>query len=269
VKAVITALCLAASGCATTWAFSQAAGKPQIWDEGARDVSVPSPGVAERFTIELPLVTQYEPPPTSTAGQPPPAPKPIPFALSCSVDQDARDTVYHAAFRYGHVWKKGTAIAFLVEGAIASSIFLLASSDQQAEAIGYGGFFALDAIASGALFFAPRKEIYRHDQKAVTTHVRSDCPEGLELQIGGTSFPVDAAGHLGELGHAALDEWMAAPRDAIEVRVAGQARELPVGGAERCAWQRDHHRLPCTAMGMARTATVTIPVAAGTLARRD
>jgi len=34
----------------------------------------------------------------------------------------------------------------------------------------------------------------------VITPLRSDCPDGLVLEIGGDSFPVNAAGRLGELG---------------------------------------------------------------------
>lgn len=259
-------LALAASGCATTWAITQAADKPQAWDEGVREVRVPQPGIVERLTVTMPLATVYEVPPPAQPGQPPAQPKALAFALACSTDQNAHDVVYHAAFRYGSRWKKGTAIAFLVEGAAAALIYATRDAAHPEDML-YAGFFGIDAIASGALFFAPRKEIYRRDDRPVTTHVRSDCPDGLELAIGGSTFPVDAAGKIGDVGEAALDQWMASGAAPIEVRIAGQARTLELGDGERCSWQRDHHHAPCTAIAPARTIAVTVPVAAGALAR--
>src|SRR5262245_48948244 len=147
-------LAMMASGCATSWTISQAMGRPQVWDEGVREVSVPQPGITERLTVTLPLETAYEPAGYVPAGQLPPPKKPLPFALACSTDHDAQDVVYHSAFRYGSRWKKGTAIMFLVEGALATLLYA-ASTDQHPEDIVYAGALGLDAVVTGALFFAP------------------------------------------------------------------------------------------------------------------
>jgi hypothetical protein len=243
------------SGCATGWIAVEAAGGQRALDEDVHEVHVPQPGVDEHLTVTLPLATQYEG--TGSAAQP------LPFALTCSTEQKAHDLVYHQAFRYGSRWKKMTAIAFVVEGAVGAAFLLTADSNHPGGYV-YGGFLALDAAVTAPLFFIPRKEIYRSDDVPVTTAVRSDCPDGLALEIGGDTFPINAAGKLGELGDTALTEWMKAPSGPIRVTIAGQARDLPIGDAERCTWARDHQGI-CTTPG-APTASVTIGVPAGTFA---
>ena len=57
----MAAIFLLTSGCATSWIASQAADKPQIWDEGVHEVAVPQPGITEKLTVSLPLMTEYEP----------------------------------------------------------------------------------------------------------------------------------------------------------------------------------------------------------------
>lgn len=258
-------LLLAASGCATTWITSQAVGHPEMWDEGVREVRVPEAGVSERLTISLPIQIEYEPPPFTPAGQPAPPPVARPFALSCSIDQNANDAVYHSAFRYGKHWKWGTAIAFLLEGAAATAIYATKTDDHPEDVV-YAGFFAVDAVVSGALFFAPRKEVYRRDEKPVTTHVRADCPDGMTIAIAGADYAVNAAGRLGELGDAALDQWMASGGEPVEVRVAGQSRALPIGPDERCEWQRVHHAGTCGSLSSPRAVALEIVVAPGLFA---
>jgi hypothetical protein len=255
-----------ASGCATTWAVSQAVDRPQMWDEGVREVRVPEAGITERVSISMPLAIEYEPPPWTPAGQPPPPRVAKPFEITCSTDQDAHDAVYHSAFRYGSRWKKMTAIAFLTEAAAAALLYA-AKTDDHPEDYVYAGFFAADALVTGALFFAPRKEIYRRDENPVTTHVRSDCPEGMSLAIAGSEYPVNAAGRLGELGEAALDQWMGSGGEPVEVRVVGQSRQLALGPDERCMWQREHHQAVCNAPAMPRAATASFVVEPGLLAR--
>ena len=229
------------SGCATTWIATQASGTQRVWDEDIHEVHVPQPGVQEHLVVSLPLTTG---------------------PLTCAVDQTAHDAVYHQAFRYGSRWKKMTALAFVIEGALGATFLLTASNDKPNGYL-YGGFFALDALVTAPLIFIPRKEIYRTDDLPVTTPLRSDCPEGLALEIGNDPFPVDATGNLGELGDAALTEWMKAPNGALRVVIAGQARDLSIDDAGRCTWLRNHGQT-CTTYGNATLASVTIPVAAGT-----
>jgi hypothetical protein len=243
------------SGCATGWIATEAAGGQRALDEDVHEVHVPQPGVDEHLTVTLPLATQY-----AGTGS---AATPLPFAITCATEQQGHDLVYHQAFRYGSRWKKMTAIAFVVEGALGAA-FLLSADSQHPNGYVYGGFLALDAAITAPLFFIPRKEIYRTDDVPVTTAVRSDCPDGLALEIGGDSFPVDAAGRLGELGDTALAEWMKAPSGPIRATIAGQARDLPIGDNERCTWARQHGST-CLTPG-APTASVVIGVPAGTFA---
>jgi hypothetical protein len=258
------ALLAATSGCATTWIASQAAGVPRIWDEHVREVAVPQPGVTERLTVTLPLELAPAAATTTaaTTAPAPPAP-PAPFALTCSTDQDARNIVYHQAFRYGSFWKKSTAIWFLAEGAVGTAL-LLASHGKIDDQV-YGGYLAADAAVTGALFFLPREEIYRQDDTPVSTHVRDDCPPGLALAIDGTAYPVDAAGRLGDVGDAALDAWMKSPGAPIEVRVAGASQPLSIGPDARCEWLASHDKAACQAMTSPRQIVARIVVPPGTL----
>jgi len=255
------------SGCATSWIATQASGGQRVLDEDIHEVHVPQPGVTERLTVTLPLATQtVQTAQTASAAQPAPAGQPTttaPLALTCAIDQSGHDLVYHQAFRYGSGWKKVAAVAFVVEAA-AGAAFLLTASDKDPGGYVYGGFLAADALVTAPLIFIPRKEIYRTDDVPVTTAVRSDCPEGLALEIGSDTFPIDARGSLGELGETALGEWMKAPNGPLRVDIAGQARDLYVDDAGRCTYVRNHGGT-CALYSGATIATVTIPVAAGTL----
>lgn len=226
------------SGCATSWIATQAFGTQRVLDEGVREVRVPQPGIRERISITLPLVTAYAP--GATAGST--STTPLPFALSCRTEQNATDVVYHSAFRYGRKWKLASGVMFLVESGLAAVlIFASRGESKQSEQL-LGGLLAVDAAITGGIFLIPRKEIYRHDEVPVTTEVRRDCPDGLTLSISGVELPVDATGRIGELGEAALDGWMNAPSGRLVLRVAGQERALEVGPGEQCVWLGDHHR---------------------------
>ncbi len=263
------ALVLAASrsGCATSWIIVQSTGTQRTLDEGVREVSVPVAGVQERIAVSLPLALEYAPAPTTTTTTPA-ARTPLPFALSCRTEQQAKDVVYHSAFRYGRRWKWTAGLMFLTEGALASlMMFAVDGKDKQAYQLG-GVVLAADALVTGALFFIPRKEIYRHDEKATVTPVRSDCPDGMTLTIAGATFPVDAAGRIGEVGEAALDAWMTAPNGSLVVTVAGQQRALEVGPGEQCTWALEHQRdrpPGCYANVALRSVMTSIPVPVGAL----
>jgi hypothetical protein len=222
---------LVLAGCATSWITVQATGTQRVLDEDVHEVHVPEPGIDEHLSVTVPLATQY----VGSAAQP--------FALTCATEQQAHDRVYHQAFRYGSRWKKTTAIAFLVEAAAGAALFFTADS-KNPNGYFYGGFLAADAALTLPLIFIPRKEIYRTDEVPMTTAVRSDCPEGLALEIGDATFPVDAAGKIGDVGEAALAQWRTTPGAPMRVSIAGQERDATCGPQT------------CTAM---------IPVAVGTL----
>jgi hypothetical protein len=216
-------LSLVLSGCATTWIATQASGTQAAWDESVREVRVPQPGIEERLAVSVPLVPQYAP-----ASSPTTTHEPLPFALTCQTVQTAQDVVYHQAFRYGSRWKKMTAVAFVLESALGA-VFLLSADRDHPNGYLYGGFLAADAVVTAPLFFIPRKEIYRSNNVTATTPVREDCPDGLALEIGEHTFPVDAAGRIGELGETAFADWQRAPGPPLRVVMAGQARDVYAG----------------------------------------
>jgi hypothetical protein len=96
---------------------------------------------------------------------------------------------------------------FLTEAALAA-VLLATSANEKPGNVLIGGFLAADALGTGVLFFIPRKEVYSREEKPVTTDIRSDCPDGLVLDIAGEQFPVDAAGRIGDVGNAAFDAWL-------------------------------------------------------------
>lgn len=270
VLAVVAAL--AQSGCFTSWVASQAAGNAKIWDESVREQAVPMPGFTEHLVVSMPLVIEMTPAPATTSTTPAKPPTPLPFALQCRAQQQGHDAVYHSAFRYGKSWKKGTAIMFLLEGLSAAALYVGSSDDDDVSNRVLGAVLAVDAVGSGVLFFAPRKDIYRRDEKPVTTVIREDCPETLTLQIGGDVFPIDAIGRLGELGDLALDDWMQAPTGSILVGLEGRSFELVITSADRCTWNRHRQRTAdpgcASATGISQQyATTTIDVTPGTLTR--
>lgn len=272
-RALITTTVLAAlsGGCFSFWGLTQITGTQSAWEQDVREESVPVPGVEENLVVSFPLGFEYEPAPyrSSADTSPPPAPVMKPFALSCTANQRGRDTVYRSAFRYGSRWKKFTAISFLAESAIATAV-LLGGDRSNVKTQMWGGLFAVDAIGTAAIFFIPRKDIYQKQEKTVITPLRTDCPDGLVLEIGGDSFPINAAGRLGELGDAALDQWMAAPNGTIQFSLDGRSTLLLVGANEQCAWNRAHHpelsqRCGAYSMALPRAVTGSLSVPLGTL----
>ncbi len=255
-RALAIAAALSLSGCASFWITTQAMGKQDAWDEGVREQAVPRPGVQERLAVKMSLLTEY----SATR-------EPLGFGLACNIDQRARDTVYHSAFRYGRRWKWMSGIAAVAEGLIATG-FIAARTAEKPQYVAFGAYLGIDAVISAALFFIPRKEIYRKDERATITPVRTDCPESLTLSIGGERFPVDAVGGIGELGVAALDAWMMAgtPTGPLQLEVAGQTRNLELGPGERCVWQRSHHpEATCYAGVALQSIVAAFDVAPGTL----
>lgn len=123
--------------------------------------------------------------------------------------QNAKDAVYHTAYRYGSGWKKATGIMFLAEAAVGA-VLLATSANEKPGNVAIGAFLGADALGTGILFLIPRKEVYQRNEKSVTTELRDDCPDGLVLDIAGEPFPVDAAGHIGDIGEAAFDAWLEA-----------------------------------------------------------
>ena len=111
----IAIACALLTGCATTWGATQIAGMERGWDEGVREVTVPTPGVREQLSVSLPLGVVYEANQLGVTK---------PFALECTTRQYATDTVHHSAFRYGKRWKLITGVSALIEGALATAIML-------------------------------------------------------------------------------------------------------------------------------------------------
>lgn len=247
---LLAALALAPA-CATSWVGVQAAGIQPMLDENVREVSVPEPGLVEHLRVWLP--------PPSAGGEP---------SLRCAVEQAGTDAVYHAAYRYGRSWKWATAVMFFVEAGAATAL-MLASEEQPPKVV--GGLLAADALGTAALFFAPRKEIYRRDVRPHAAAVRGDCPVGLTLSIDGAPYEVDVDGRIGELGLAALDAWMAGGAGGLQAEFGGQARDLVVMAGDRCGWTQTRTGTPvpgCVvqpATDASQFPTARLPVAVGTL----
>jgi hypothetical protein len=126
---------------------------------------------------------------------------------------------------------------FITEAALATA-FYFSNPDDPAKRLSYlagAGFFALDAVGTGVIAFIPRKEVYREQSVAVTTPVRDACPEGLSVQIAGETYPIDAAGRVGELADAALAEWQRAPNSELLVDFEGRTSPLRSDGLVRSA----------------------------------
>ena len=198
-RALLLALLATTSGCFTSWAVTQAVGGQRTLDEGVREERVPQPDVHERLHVMMPFVQRY-----ATATPDTTTDTAAPF--ECRSSQSATDAVYRSNFRYGGRWKKVAAAMFLIEAGIAAAVYFAGDRAEPGAQLTIG-FFGLDAIGTAALIFVPRKEIYRRDVLPVHSSIRNDCPAGIVVEIAGETFPVDAAGQIGELGDAALASW--------------------------------------------------------------
>jgi hypothetical protein len=212
---------VASSGCFTTWAGIRAAGYPGAGLEGGREERVPLPGVTEKLVVSLP----------------PEQINPSGVHFECKADQHARDAIYRSGFRYGRKWRTTYAVMFALEAALGGALVLATPTDDpnRLTKLASGWFFAADAVGTGALaVFAPRKEIFEREDVPVTTPVRSVCPDGVMVEIGAETFPLDAAGQLGELGTAALDEWFQHPNGSLVITFAGRSSVIDVGPMDQC-----------------------------------
>ncbi|HTL38726.1 MAG TPA: hypothetical protein VL326_36595 [Kofleriaceae bacterium] len=213
-KLLALMVALAATGCFSTWVGLQASGHPGAPDESAREERVPQPDVREHLAVSL------------VDGQ-----------FKCTSSQQATDIVYHSAYRYGSKWKKAAALMFVTEAALATALYFSNPDDPSKRAsylIG-AGFLALDAVGTGVIAFIPRKEIYREQSVAVSTPVRDACPEGLSVQIASETYPIDGAGHIGEIGDAALAEWQRTPSGELLIDFEGRTSPLRTDGFLRSA----------------------------------
>jgi hypothetical protein len=213
--ALSLALVVTTTGCFSTWVGLQATGHPGAVDENVREERVPQPGVSEHLAVTL-----------TSDGR-----------FKCASTQMARDVVYHSGYRYGSRWKKGAALMFITEAALATA-FYFSNPDDPSKRASYllaAGFLAVDAVGTGVIAFIPRKEIYREQPVAVSTPVRDACPEGLSVQIAAETYPIDAAGAMGELGQAALAEWQRTPNSELLVDFEGRTSSLRTDGVLRSA----------------------------------
>ncbi|HSD88916.1 MAG TPA: hypothetical protein VLB44_15415 [Kofleriaceae bacterium] len=200
---VTLALLFGSTGCFTTWVGLRASGHAGAPDESVREERVPQPGIQERLVVTLQRASSK---------------------FECKAEQRATDAVYHSAYRYGSGWKKAVVLMFVAEALVATVLYV-GKPDDPAHIAG-AGFFALDAVGTGALFFAPRKEIYRSETEPVTTTIREVCPEGLAVEIAGETYSIDASGAVGELGAAALEDWMRTPDGSLLIDFQGRTSEL-------------------------------------------
>lgn len=209
-KTLVFLIAVAASGCFSTWAGIEASGHTGAPDEHVREERVPQPGVREHLAVSL-----------------------VDGRFKCDATQTATDVVYHSAYRYGSRWTKTAALMAVTETALAVALYF-SKPDDPAHVLG-AGFFAVDALGTTVIAFIPRKEIYREQSVAVTTPVRDVCPEGLSVQIAGEVYPINAAGALGELGDAALADWLRTPSAELTIDFEGRTSPLHSDGMIRAA----------------------------------
>lgn len=209
-KTLAVLIVLATTGCFSTWVGMQATGHAGAPDESVREERVPEPGVREHLAITL-----------ADDGH-----------FKCTSSQTATDIVYHSGYRYGSKWKKGAALMFVTEAALATA-FYFSNPDDPSKRASYliaAGFLAADAVGTGVIAFIPRKETYREQSFAVTTPVRDVCPDGLSVQIASETYAIDAAGAIGELGDAALAEWQHTPNGELLVDFEGRTSPIRSDG---------------------------------------
>ena len=242
---IVLAMAVASSGCAFTWGASQIGQGRPPFDENARSESVPLPGVLESLIVNVhfsgrPVVTQSSS--TGSAQQTPSAP-PFPaqpvnteLVVDCQVVQSGREKVYRAATRYGKGWKYVTATMFVLEGALAA-LYILSDESKPQQVIG-GWLLAADALGTGALFFVPSRDVYETKVNTTLTPVRSDCPEGLTLELAGRQVAVEANGEIGDLGAALLKEQMERSNTPVRVSLGQNSADVFISGADRCSWAR-------------------------------
>jgi hypothetical protein len=260
---ILVSLLLANQGCFTSWAITQASGNQRYLNEKGSELSVPQPGVREHLRVTMSL----EP----ARGED------EPFAFQCRSSQSAFNNVHRTSFRYAGKWKIITATMFLLEAGTAALLYFTkpeepnSESKQQMNRV-VAGIVGVDALGTAALFFAPKKEIFTTEKTPVATAFRTDCPAGLILEIGGDTYPIDAAGRIGDAGEAALDAWMQTPSTPIRMTFHDRVIDLPLNQNEVCTWNRlrhlDQSRCPAywakaTAVGM----TVEVPM--GTLTKLE
>jgi hypothetical protein len=271
------------TGCATLWAgVKLTTGASIAPHENARRETVPTPGLNEELEViiypaGLPKTASSTT--SSASGTAPTAPAsgtgtsatavstPAPQVV-CEVRQGGSETEYRASTRYGSRWKFATAVWFVVDALGAVAYYI--QREEEPGAILASGFFAVDAVGTAALFFAPSRDEYTAAESYRSWTVRSDCPDGLTLVVGGRSVPVDAAGALGFLGEEALTEAMAEPASVIEVQIGAWSGVIRPDPSQRCAWLRARRspqsREVCTAATTrGRAPRVVIPVAPGAL----
>lgn len=264
------------TGCFSIWGSTQLAGKATIWDESVREEAVPVPGLHEQLRLSIPLVveTTTSPRPMLASGQPDwnavvPPPVPRPFAFGCSGTQTGEDTVYHSAYRYGRTFKIAYVVGAILEAGYAAAMIIPASNHDSTRIM--GGLVALDALGTAALTLVPRKDVFRIEPRPAVTSLPTGCPPGLTFAIGADEVDVDAAGHIGEAGDAALDAWMLHPGAPLVVRFAGTQTTLPITDADRCTWVGEHHpeqRQSCAMYGMPELYTyAALDVPVGALSR--
>lgn len=222
------------SACATTWGISQATlGRPPF-DENVRKETVPIAGVREQLDLVIDLASR---PAASTAqpGAHPPATSGDPgLGISCRVTQNGKETLYRSSTRYGTKWKYLAAASALLEGAIAASSLLKEEPTAQ-DTLG-GWFLAGDAIGSAILAVIPSRDVYKNSIEATSTLVRSDCPEGVALEVGGRVIPIDATGALGDIGNSVVRTHLEQLAGPLFIRFGEERAIIPIAAIDRCEW---------------------------------
>lgn len=236
--ALAALLAVVATGCASFSGITAASGRSPAFDEDAHRETVPMPGYSEHLEISLhPYGVSYShrssSSSSSSAATAPPDPGPMEPRVGCQMSQIGESTVYTRAYHYGSKWKWATGVSFLVEAGL--SALLLLSEDVTLTNRGLGVFLGVDAVATGALFFVPKREVLKTDTREDRTPLHRHCPEGLVLEAGGRTIPVGPRGVVPEASLPLLGQAIAEGHPVI-ARMGPHRAEVDLSEAQRCAW---------------------------------
>lgn len=241
--ALWTALC--AAGCATLSGVVAASGHSPSPLDSKESETVPRPGYSEHVEVRLHAygVDNQQ---MLSAKPGPEVPR-----VSCEVTQVGQSTVYTRGYRYGSIWKYATGIAFLVEAGLSAA--LIATGDRSTDTAG-GILLGADALATGALFFIPRREVLEQSTREQETALHTYCPSGLVLESGGQSAPVGSHGVIPQASLRLLGQAIAAG-NPVTARIGPHFTELEITEAHRCAWERSISEKPSTCTATAQPAS--------------
>jgi len=157
-----TIIAAGSPGCATIWAGIQLSGSKTYSTDGMDESVTPVGGREQKLNVEV----------LSLA----------PLALGCTMSERAeRERVHEEWHRWGFGWKMVSGFFFVGESTGAAILLASPTGPSGPRHLAMGGFLAVDALATGVLFFALHPETYVHEweRPGPWTATSTTCPEEL------------------------------------------------------------------------------------------